>query len=83
VPDTASDRPVLLCPSCERAPAQIPDIVAIAAQEGMIPDNYVWAEEGTLNRDNGHFLCDGCFIAEEMRIGHRLVGENGRSWVCP
>lgn len=37
---------------------------------------YVIREEGTLNHLNGHFLCDGCYIAAGMP-----TAVNG--WVCP
>jgi len=25
-------------------------------------EDYVWEYEGTLNTDNGHFVCDTCFV---------------------
>ena len=37
---------------------------------------YVIKEEGTLNPDNGHFLCDKCYIAVGMPVAPG-------GWVCP
>lgn len=37
---------------------------------------YVLREEGTYNHQNGHFLCDGCYIAKGMPSGPS-------GWVCP
>jgi hypothetical protein len=30
------------------------------------PERYVWQEEGTLNMQNGHFLCTNCYIDAGM-----------------
>lgn len=51
-----------LCVGCLRHPDEIPDLKAAADAADMAPDAYVLAEEGTLNPDNKHFLCDECFI---------------------
>ena len=32
----------------------------------MTPDAYVRAEEGTYNRENGHFLCTDCYVRASM-----------------
>ena len=32
----------------------------------MTPNEYVYYEEGTYNRANGHFLCDWCYITAGM-----------------
>lgn len=45
-------------------------------QRGERRAAYILKEEGTLNHSNGHFLCDGCYIAAGMP-----TGPNG--WVCP
>jgi hypothetical protein len=37
---------------------------------------YVMAEEGTYNGDNGHFLCDTCYIAVGMP-------SSPQGWTCP
>ena len=59
----------LHCGLCCRVPATIPGIPAYAADEGLTPDEYVWREEGTLNRDTGQFACDGCYIKLGMPTG--------------
>lgn len=58
-----TNRPPLRCSGCHRIPDNIPIYVQLAKEEGMTDaDEYVWREEGTLNRTNGHFLCDECYI---------------------
>lgn len=59
----------LHCGLCCRVPATIPGIPDYAANEGLTPDEYVWREEGTLNRDTGQFACDGCYIKLGMPSG--------------
>lgn len=57
------ERPSALCIGCNRTPEQISIYVTLAVEEGMASaEEYVWHEEGTLNRENGHFLCDECYI---------------------
>lgn len=70
------DRPKLVDPSCNRTPDQIASYVMNANEEGISPDEYVWREEGTLNKENGHFLCDGCYIKAGMPSSHL-------GWKCP
>lgn len=31
--------------------------------------DYVRAEDGTYNRENGHFLCDKCYLRAGMPLG--------------
>ena len=50
------------------------DEVAEATPEQR--DAYIREEEGTYNPENGHFLCDNCYIAVGMPSG-----PNG--WRCP
>lgn len=59
----------LHCGLCCRVPATIPGISDYAAREGLTPDEYVWREEGTLNRDTGQFACDACYIKLGMPSG--------------
>jgi hypothetical protein len=68
--------PEPFCPSCEKRPADIEEYVEAASVEGMTPDDYVRAEEGTYNCDNGHFLCTACYIKHGMPSGPR-------GWTCP
>jgi len=57
---------VPLCIGCNKVPDQLgeyhPDAVGLV----LVPYEYVWQEEGTLNPSNGHFLCDSCYIAAGM-----------------
>lgn len=55
--------PELKDPICERAPDQIAEYRAYANAEGVTPDEWVWREEGTLDRATGQFLCTSCHLA--------------------
>jgi hypothetical protein len=39
------------------------------ATKGRMRADYVRREEGTFNRENGHFLCDRCYISHGMPLG--------------
>jgi hypothetical protein len=72
----SANRPPLRCNGCHRIPDNIPIYVTLAREEELTTpdgtpdaDEYVWREEGTLNRDNGHFLCDQCYINAGMPSG--------------
>lgn len=65
-----------LCIGCNKHPEQIEEYVEIAVVEDMTPDAYVCSEEGTYNRENGHFLCTDCYIAAGMPSSER-------GWVAP
>lgn len=66
--------PPLLCIGCNKTPAQLgyetyrldEDGEPMTRPDGTLyyndDDDYIWNEEGTLNRQNGHFLCDMCYI---------------------
>ncbi len=57
-------RPPAFCVGCNKYPDAIEEYVEAFAENGYAtPDEYVWNEEGTLNRANGHFLCTDCYIA--------------------
>jgi hypothetical protein len=75
---TQPDRPTPVCSGCGLYPRDIPEYVDAARDSGCTPARYVWREEGTLNPDNGHFLCTACYI----RAG-QPVGPNGTRWVAP
>lgn len=72
-----------LCPACGRQAADIPDVVMFGKENGLSPEEFVRQEDGTYNPASEHFLCDTCFIVYEAHKGSRLVGENGKRWVCP
>ena len=62
---------------CKKIPAELeeyflPEIIG----DDMTPDEYVRAEEGTYNPDNGHFLCTPCYVAAGMP-------SSKYGWVCP
>lgn len=71
----------LLCVGCGKTPSELEEYVNAASEEAsgkpdMTPDDYVWQEEGTLNRENGHFLCTSCYIGAGMP-------SSPRGWSAP
>lgn len=67
MPITEAD---LRCIGCERKPSEISEYSAASTGERDItPEHYVWLEEGTLNRENGHFRCTECYIKAGMPLG--------------
>lgn len=65
MPTALPDRPLSSCNGCNRTAAEIPEYTPeFTGEEGPLadPERYVWAEEGTLNRENGHFLCTECYL---------------------
>lgn len=67
-----SERPVALCIGCGKTPAQISEYSPESTGEEMSAEEYVWSEEGTLNRENGHFLCTQCYINAGMPRGKAI-----------
>ena len=55
-----------LCIGCGKHPDELEEYVEIAKEEGMTPDEFVRKEEGTYNRENGHFLCTPCYAKAGM-----------------
>lgn len=55
-----------LCVGCNKTPCEIEEYVEAAAEANQSPEKYVWDEEGTLNKANGHFLCTDCYIKAGM-----------------
>ncbi len=66
----------LMCQGCKLTPNEIAEYVDAAREEGISPEAYAWENEGTLNRENGHFLCTDCYITAEMP-------GSPTGWVCP
>jgi len=66
----------LRCIGCNKRPSELSEYIEAAKENDMDPDAYVWTEEGTLNRVNGHFLCTGCYVKAGMPSG-----PNG--WTAP
>lgn len=56
------ERPALRCAVCKRSPGEINEYRLFAEMEEMTPDDYVWQEEGTLNRSTGEFVCTNDYI---------------------
>jgi len=63
------DEPGYQCVGCKRAPAQIQEYVDAAHDEGITPSEWVRSEEGTFNKENGHFWCTNCYIKAGMPLG--------------
>ena len=59
--DPAVDPP-LICNGCGKTPNEFWVYSVAYHGEDITNDQYVWREEGTLNKSNGHFLCDACYI---------------------
>lgn len=55
-----------MCVGCGKHPADDPYLVELAEEEGSTPDEYVRYNEGTYNPENGHYLCDTCYIKAGM-----------------
>lgn len=71
----------LICVGCGKKPAELDEYSIEFVREStgdadMTPDQYVWEEEGTLNRSNGHFLCTACYIKAGMP-------SSPRGWEAP
>lgn len=54
-------KPEPFCPGCRRFAEQLVYIDSWKDPDESRTD-YIWREEGTLNPNNGHFLCDSCYI---------------------
>jgi hypothetical protein len=50
------------CIGCKKTPNELEEYVEAAAPLGITPEEYVRQEEGTYNRENGHFACTKCYI---------------------
>lgn len=67
----------LIDPRCGRKPSELDEYVDAAKEEGYISAAaYVMDNEGTLNRENGHFLCTTCYIKAGMP-------SSPQGWKCP
>lgn len=54
-----------ICVGCGKRPNELPEYIEAAREDARCKgdaDRYVVLEEGTLNRENGHFLCTPCYI---------------------
>ena len=64
-----------LCIGCGRSPLEIPEYVQ-NPDDDPDPIHYVRQNEGTYNRNNGHFACTECYI--KLGMPSRPWG-----WVAP
>lgn len=55
----------LICVGCNKTPSEL-SCYTYMLEDGETADEFVWENEGTLNRENGHFLCDDCYIKAGM-----------------
>lgn len=56
-----------ICIGCNKHPDDIGEYIDESRPlRGITPDDYVRSEEGTYNRENGHFLCTGCYVKAGM-----------------
>jgi hypothetical protein len=67
---------IFRCIGCNKEPHEIPEYIEAASDNDMTPEQYVISEEGTLNRENGHFACTSCYIQMGMPA-------SPRGWVAP
>ena len=67
---------IIQCFRCNRTPEEIEEYSPEMTETDMSPTDYVIAEEGTFNDQNGHFACTACYIAIGMPTSRR-------GWVAP
>jgi len=60
--DDNPDDPI--CIGCAKRPAELQEFIDLA--DGGDPLQACLENEGTLNHDNGHFLCNACYISNGM-----------------
>jgi hypothetical protein len=65
-----------ICTGCKKSPDELSEYVEAAAESNCSVEKYIWDEEGTLNKQNGHFLCTDCYIEAGMP-------SSPRGWVAP
>lgn len=69
------DPVVLVCVGCGKHPDEL-TCYTYMLEGNQTADEYVFNNEGTLNYDNGHFLCDQCYIDAGMP-------SSPRGWIAP
>lgn len=77
-------RPEMVCQGCKKTPLELSEYKELLMDdEGYFPDptpemilDVAWNEEGTMNRENGHFLCNECYI----KAG---CPSSPTGWKCP
>lgn len=66
------------CIGCGKPPDEISEYAEAGESEAMTPLQYMQREEGTYNRENGHFACTSCYI--NMGMPSRPFPDR---WVAP
>ena len=66
----------LICIGCGKRPYEIEEYIMAGRETDLTPTEYVQMEEGTLNHENGHFLCTDCWIKAGMP-------SSPTGWVAP
>lgn len=60
---------VIHCIVCKKMPHELEEYVQVAEVNECTPAEVVVDEEGTYNRENGHFWCTECYISIGMPLG--------------
>lgn len=60
--------PIPFCTGCNKRGDEIYEYIDAANEfeEGMDVNCYIREEEGTYNRETGHFLCTDCYVKQGM-----------------
>jgi hypothetical protein len=58
-----------VCVVCKKVPTEINEYQPEMTGENLDPTTYVIRNEGTYNRENGHFYCTDCYIKAGMPLG--------------
>ena len=58
-----------ICVRCRKHPDEIMEYQPTMTGTKLDPNTYVIRNEGTYNRENGHFLCTDCYIKAGMPLG--------------
>ena len=71
-----TDKPEPFDPHCQRFAHDMEYLDSFIDNRVETREDYIRTEEGTYNPENGHFLCDDCYMA---------VGQpsSPRGWICP
>lgn len=67
-----------ICQGCNKPASELEEYIEAAREYETTPDKYVAKEEGTYNRENGHFLCTDCYIKAGMP-----AYKAPNQWICP
>lgn len=72
---TGGENHEVICIGCGKKPEELKEY-SMDLRPGQTPTDYVRAEEGTYNPNNGHFLCTPCYSDAGMP-------SSPRGWVAP